>query len=105
RLLTKDAGRGLPPALRETIAQDIMQDQFSSQHPYAPFIIPRLADAAGVYHTNPKLVFVPRDPALGQWIDEFSGKVAMLEEDADEPHPGVKSLGPDSKFAGTPRMF
>ena len=41
-----------------------------------------LADAAGILHTNPKLVWIPDDPRLGQYRDEFRNTLATLEEDA-----------------------
>lgn len=48
--------------LRKTIAQDLVQDQISpslrrtgdSYH----------AEAAGIHHTNPKLVYIPDGPGL-----------------------------------------
>ncbi|AMJ66708.1 hypothetical protein [Hymenobacter sp. PAMC 26628] len=38
RTLQKYPERGLPPALRPTIAKDILQDQVSASHPYAACI-------------------------------------------------------------------
>lgn len=80
RLIDKDPTRSLPKELQGSIVQDVRQDQVSAMHPYSAFIVPKLADAAGVYHTNPRLVYVPRNPRLGIYQDVFAGQLALLEE-------------------------
>jgi hypothetical protein len=34
-----------------------------------------LADAINVYHTNPKIYYVPDDPRLGRYGDEIGGEI------------------------------
>ena len=65
--------------LRGTIVQDVIYDGISASHPYASVAIPPLADAAGVYHTAPTLVYVPKDPILGDYLEEFGGKFCLFE--------------------------
>jgi hypothetical protein len=72
----------LPDELRETIVEDIVEDQTSSQHPAAPAVIARLLDAAGIPHTNPRLVVLPDDPALGEFREEFAGILGFFERRA-----------------------
>ena len=38
----------LPEQLRETFAKDVVRDAMTAQHPYAPLIVPVLADAVNV---------------------------------------------------------
>jgi len=80
RSIDKDPSKTVPVNLQGTIATDIVQDQTASIHPFGAFIIPPLADAAGVYHTTPRLFYVPDDPRLGIYRDLFGGNVMMLEE-------------------------
>lgn len=80
RLVEKFPAKALPPELRKTLAADVVKDQMSSAHPYGAFLIPDLAEAAGIYHTNPKLVFVPDDPKLKEYQKEFGGNLALFEE-------------------------
>src|SRR5205085_10940045 len=101
RYITKDPSIALPAELHETVVKDVVQDQISAQHPYGPLIIPKLADAAGVLHTDPKLVWVPRDPALRQYLAEFSNIPAYLEEDPNENQETVASLGYAKNLVGT----
>ncbi|GAB3637060.1 hypothetical protein GCM10027422_26500 [Hymenobacter arcticus] len=88
RTIQKYPERGLPPALRPTIAKDILQDQVSTSHPYAALVVPPLAQALGVPHANPQVVYVPDDPALGEYRKDFANQVFLFEEreplDADK---------------------
>ena len=105
RSVNKDPTNVLPVALQETFARDLLQDQISAQHPYGALVAAELAGAAGVYHTNPKLVYVPNDPRLRQYRDEFSNTVSFLEEDADEDHSDVASLGFSTNLVGTEKVL
>lgn len=93
RSMEKYAENTLPEALRKTIAEDVVQDQISSSHPYGAFIIPTLADAVGIYHTNPRPVWIPNDPALGQHKEVFAGTLAVFEERPNKEAAGDESFG------------
>jgi len=93
RSIEKYPENAMPIALRKTFAQGIVEDQISSSHPYGAFVVPTLADAAQIYHTNPKPVWIPDDPRLGQFRQIFAGTLAVYEERpnkeaAAEPHFG-----------------
>lgn len=105
RTVDKDPTMSLPPYLRETAARTLLQDQISAQHPYGALIIPPLADAAGIYHTNPELIYIPDTPLLRQYRDEFSNTLAFLEEDADENHENTASLGYAKNLVGTDKVL
>ncbi len=79
RSIDKDPSVSVPQALRETVVTGIVQDQIASIHPYGAFIIPKLAHAIGVYHTTPKLVYVPDDPRLGVYRETFANQLMMFE--------------------------
>ncbi|RZK94163.1 MAG: hypothetical protein EOO62_30980, partial [Hymenobacter sp.] len=79
RTIQKYPERGLPPALRPTIAKDILQDQVSTSHPFAALAVPPLAQALGVPHANPEVVYVPDDPALGEYRKDFANQVFLFE--------------------------
>ncbi|GAB3879110.1 metallophosphoesterase [Hymenobacter segetis] len=93
RAVEKNTTSSVPPFLRHTFATAIVQDQISAAHPYAALAVPTLAEAAGVGHSNPQLVYVPNDPRLGLYRPEFAGTLALLE--AREPTP-------PSLFTGQP---
>lgn len=80
RSVEKFPEKAIPEMLRKTFAQDLVQDQISASHPYAAVVIPRLADAAGIYHTNPKIVYIPDDPRLGIYRRSFANTLSLFEE-------------------------
>ena len=93
RSIQKDPSSILPEPLQGTFVDDIFQDQISAAHPYGAFVLPPLGDAAGIYHTNPELYYLPDTPDLGKFQEEFGGMLVMLEEDADEDWSNYKDFG------------
>ena len=80
RSVEKFPEKAVPEIFRKTIIQSLVQDGISASHPYAALVVPPLAQAAGIYHTNPKLVYIPEDPRLGIYRDEFANTLALFEE-------------------------
>ncbi len=82
---------------RETFTEDVILDFYTSAHPYASLVIPTLSDAVGIYHTNPRLIYVPKHRALGKYNDEYGDELYIIEERPDEDFTDVVSFGePDS---------
>ncbi len=77
----------------DTYTEGLLMDVFTGAHPYAPFAIGSLSDAVGIYHTNPKLYYVPKQQALRQYNDAFGDELYMIEERADSGHGDVASFG------------
>ncbi|HEY5826239.1 MAG TPA: metallophosphoesterase, partial [Cyclobacteriaceae bacterium] len=81
RGMTKDATRFLPfPFNKMIAAQYLVEDNFLSTHPFAPLAVPTLAEAMNVYHTNPKIYYVPSQPSLAGYNNLFGGSVCLVEE-------------------------
>ncbi len=72
RSIEKYPANALPIELRGTYIDDFVTDQVSASHPYGAFVVPTMAEAVNVYHTNPKLVYLPDDPWLGIYQSDFS---------------------------------
>ncbi len=85
----------------DTYTEDLLLDVFTGSHPYAPFTIGKLADAVGVYHTNPVLYFVPKQNALGSFNNEFGDELYMIEERASSGHGDKESFGFSNKVIST----
>ena len=67
--------------------------------------MPRLADAAGIYHTNPEIVYLTKDPRLGEYIDDVWEGLYLFEERPDGNRSDVKSFGRSKHIISTPDMF
>ncbi|QDA60541.1 metallophosphoesterase [Hymenobacter jejuensis] len=105
RGINKDPAAVLPEALREGAAKDILQDQISAQHPFGAIVIPPLATAAGILHTNPEIRYIPQDPLLEQYYDRFANTTGFLEEDAKDNQSDVASLGNATNLVGTDKVL
>ncbi|WP_422355203.1 metallophosphoesterase [Roseivirga pacifica] len=84
RSMDKNPALTLPPELRRTIVKAIVQDGISASHPYAPMVIPPLAEAADIFHANPKVYYVPDDPRLGIYREDFANTLVLFEERANK---------------------
>ena len=102
RDLTKDASRILPyPLNKMTAAVFILEDNFLSSHPFAPTVIPPMADAVNVYHTTPNFYYVPKQPALGVNNDIFGGGVYLVEERPAGDYSDAEVFGGSEKIIST----
>ena len=101
RSIEKFPENAIPPALRKTFAQEIVEDQISSSHPYGAFIVPTLADAAQIYHTNPKPVYIPDDSRFGQFRSTFAGTLSLYEERPNGEAAGDPTFGSADDVEGT----
>jgi hypothetical protein len=105
RTLDKDPSQTVPEELQGTVATDIVQDQIASLHPYAAFIVSPLAEAAGIYHTRPKLVYVPDDPRLGIYRAQFGDQLMMLEERPDDGERDAPHFGASEDVIGANKLY
>ncbi len=88
-----------------TATQDLILDVFTGDHPYIPFITGELSDAVGIFHTNPKLFYVPKQNAIGAFNDDFGDALYMIEERTDDGHGDKASFGFANKMISTYDMM
>ncbi|MEZ4972066.1 MAG: BamA/TamA family outer membrane protein [Cyclobacteriaceae bacterium] len=93
RSIEKFPEKAIPETFRETFAKDLVQDQISASHPYAAIVIPPLADAAGIYHANPKIVWLTDDPRLGNYRKTFANRLMLYEERPEGKAKGMDFFG------------
>ena len=87
------SGTQVGKEFKNTIVETIAMDQISSSHPAGAMVAARLLKAAKVLHVTPVLVVMPDDPILGEFREEFKGRLGMIEEFPSVPEEG-------SGFAG-----
>jgi hypothetical protein len=80
RTIQKYPDRALPERLKATIAKDIIQDQVSTGHPFGALVVPPLAEALGIAHSNPEVVYVADDPGLKEYRKDFANATYLFEE-------------------------
>ncbi len=85
RSLDKDPTRTAGyPFNRSRIILDIIKDSFSGSHPLQAIPLPALQEAVNLYHTNPRLYYVPRQPGLGNFNLDYGDALYQVEERPDE---------------------
>lgn len=95
RSVDKDPTRRLWDDLKNTVVDDLLQDQICALLPVGVVVCDRLMDAEGILHEPSSLVVIPDDPRLGQFRREYAGLIGTLQQDPSE--------GPDNTpgFAGS----
>ena len=101
RSIEKYPENAVPSELRNTVAVDIVTDQISAAHPYGAFAVPVMAEAAGIYHTNPKLYYLPDDPRLGIYRQSFGKGLYLFEERPAKNRDDIESFGRSEDIVNT----
>ncbi|WP_276496116.1 hypothetical protein [Pontibacter litorisediminis] len=96
RSIDKDPKEVVSKFWQGTFVTNILRDQTSAANPFGALVVPPLAKAAGVYHTNPKLYYVAaNDTLFGKFSQQVQGKVFMLEEKYETPADITAAFAPD----------
>ncbi|MFL9842888.1 metallophosphoesterase [Flavobacterium rhizosphaerae] len=88
-----------------TFAEHFLLDFYTTAHPYTPFIIGDLSDAVGIYHTNPRLFYVPKQHILGKHNEDYGGALYMIEEHPDDEFSKLDSFGKADGIDGTADVY
>lgn len=106
RSLDKDPAGILPKFWRNTFVANVLRDQTSAINPYAAFVLPTMAKAAGIAHSKPELVYVlPSDTTFGKHSDKFQDRVFMIEEKYNDENTITPMLGNAVDIAGSGKML
>lgn len=105
RSIDKSFGKALPDIARGTFIEDIADDQVAISEPYSSLTIPMMAEAAGIYHTNPMIIYVPSQKALGEFDKDYGNDLYMLEQRPDENWDNAPNFGFSKNIVGTDKML
>ena len=100
RSIKKDYRKLVPPELSDLALLDLMKDQNSASHPYGALIIPSLSKAAGIYYTDPKLVYLKHQRGLGNYNTQFPEELYLLEERPTGDWSDAAQFGYSKKIIG-----
>jgi len=95
----------LPEIVQGTFIENLANDQIATNHPYAALTVPDMAEAAGIYHTNPRYFIVPYSERLGEYNSTFANMLCLLEERPDETQTDQESFGRPEDINGTDKMM
>ncbi|MCT4588959.1 MAG: hypothetical protein N4A71_14140 [Carboxylicivirga sp.] len=80
RSINKDYSKLVDAKFANLKALNIMKDQNSGSHPFGALMIPSLSKAAGVYSTQPELVYLKHQRGLGNYNAFFPEEMYLLEQ-------------------------
>lgn len=105
RTIDKNPSALLPEGLQKTFAEDLIQDQISSAHPYGALAIPDMAKAIQIYHSTPQLYYLPQSTLLGPYIQQIGGKLGIIEAKPDEDLSDFNTFGNAKNAISTSKMY
>ncbi|MEO6346697.1 MAG: metallophosphoesterase, partial [Aquaticitalea sp.] len=77
----------------QTEVENLILDFYTAAHPYAFLAIPQLSNAAELFHTNPKLFYIPKHKYMGDFNADYGGELYMLEERPEDNYTDDKTFG------------
>jgi len=105
RTVNKTYLGALPEIVQGTFIEDLANDQIATNHPYAALTVPQMADAAGVYHTNPNYFIVRYSNRLGEYNKDFANTLCLLEERPDVTQISQSSFGNPQDIVSSEQMM
>lgn len=105
RSTSKDSSRYLPyPANKVTFINYLLEDGFTATHPAAALAVVPMATALGIYHSKPRLMYLPDQKGLGEFRGYITDELVLLERRPKAPKTGILPAnlgGGASEFAPT----
>jgi hypothetical protein len=105
RSIDKSFKNALPPIYQNTFIESIVNDQVSSAHPYAALTIPPMARASKIYHARPQAVYVPQQPRLDTFNNEFGNDLYFFEQRPDNNWEEEEYFGYSSNIISTENLL
>ncbi len=105
RSINKDPTRILPPDLQNTLVADAFQDQISTSNPLSALIVASMLKQLGIINAEPIVVYMPDDPALGEFRKDFGNVLGTLEENPEEGEEGEKGFGESDKILNSYKLY
>ncbi|MBA6153882.1 ShlB/FhaC/HecB family hemolysin secretion/activation protein [Gelidibacter maritimus] len=65
---------------KDTFAEDVVYDFFSTAHPYMQLVVEPLAKSAGINHANTQLYYVPKQPGFKFLGPDYGDQLYFIEE-------------------------
>ena len=105
RSINKDPSKILPEDLRNSLVEDVIQDQISSSNPYAALVAVPIISAVGILQAKPYLVYLPDDPKLDKFRKDFGGLLGMIERHPDYNKKEGRTFEGAEKIKSTFKLF
>lgn len=105
RSINKSRAEVIPPEFKGTFVEGIIKDGVSMSYPYGAFAVAEMMQAAGIYHTLPQLVYIPKQPALDSLNEKFGNDLYLIEQRPDGDWSEADNLGNFKKYKSTEKVI
>ena len=105
RSLDKDPTKRLWGELKESVVEDVLQDQISALFPTGALVVEALMDRLGILHTKQTLVVIPDHPRLGKFREEFAGLIGALQLHPTEGPDNTPGFANSREIEGTKGLW
>ncbi|MET3538189.1 metallophosphoesterase [Chryseobacterium limigenitum] len=66
--------------LNNTFPEKFLLDFYTTNHPFTPFSVGNMADKINIFHSNPRLFYIPKQQGLGEFNIHYGDEMYMIEE-------------------------
>ncbi|HET8735640.1 MAG TPA: BamA/TamA family outer membrane protein [Pricia sp.] len=87
--------------LKNTVAERILLDFYTTSHPYAQFAMPELSEALNIPHANPEIYYLPKQERLGIYNEDYGNALFMLEEHVGDENKNFATFGSPDDILST----
>lgn len=91
--------------LEDTFTEKFLLDFYTTTNPYYQFAIPHLASSINLYHTNPKLYYLPIQQSLGLYNESFGDKLYLVEENPMKAFSDLENFGKPDDIIETEKLL
>ena len=105
RSVQKSVKKVVPHDFQNTVIERIFQDQIAASQPFAALAVQPLAEAVGVYHTHPEIVYLPKQKALGDFETLYGDELYLFEERPAGDREDEENFGGSKKIISFSKML
>ena len=105
RSLDKDPTKRIWEELKDTVADNFLQNMVSALLPTGALVIDPLMEATGILHSKHTLVVIPDDLRLKEYREEFAGLIGTLQEHPSEGADDTPGFAGSRQISGTEKLW
>ena len=105
RSVDKTFTKLVPKEFQNTFIDHIAEDEISMSYPYGALAVTYMEEKAGIYHSNPKYYFVPKQPLLDTFNEKYGNKVYLFEEKPENDWTGTNNFGNFKKYVSSDKAM
>ncbi|MEO7305948.1 MAG: ShlB/FhaC/HecB family hemolysin secretion/activation protein [Ferruginibacter sp.] len=105
RSIDKTFGKALPEIIQGSFIEKIADDQVSIAHPYSAVTIAPMAEAAKILHTEPVIIYIPKQARLGEFNDKYGDDLYLFEQRPDGNWENAANMGNSTNIISTEKLM